>query len=145
MESNRCPFGSVGALIEKDGHYLMLYRSSFPPGLAGIAGHGEPGESPENSLRRELTEEAGIVAGDVELVLHKELPNPCKKGFTSHEWWLYRVHNWTGEPRLMEPDKHTFVKFMSVSEILEHDDRGDMDPAWSMLLREPEIRLIDAS
>ena len=139
---NRCPKGSVGAIIEKDGRYLMLYRISFPPGLAGIAGHGKPGEDPETSMRRELIEEAGIVAEDMQLVLNKVLPNPCKKGYTSHEWWIYRVTTWSGEPRLMEPDKHTFVRFMSIDEIRDHDARNDMDPAWSMILRELEVGLI---
>ncbi len=144
MENNQCPFGSVGAIIEQDGEFLMLYRSSFPPGLAGVAGHGEPDETPEQSLRRELSEEAGIEAGEIELVLHKVLQNPCKKGFTSHEWWVYRVKTWTGEPRRVEQDKHTFVKFMTVDAIRDYDARGDMDPAWSMILREPEIGVLAA-
>ena len=136
MDGNRCPFGSVGAVIEKDGEYLALYRTSFPQGLAGIAGHIEPGETPAQALARELKEEAGITAEAFEEVLHTTLPNSCNKGYTSHEWWLYKVTAWGGEPRLMEPEKHTFVRFVSRDEIRAHAERKDMDPAWVSLFAE---------
>ncbi len=142
---NQCPFGSVGALIERDGAYLMLYRTASNPGLAGIAGHIDAGESPEDALRRELKEEAGIEAGEMELVLHTTLPNPCKKGYASHEWWVYKVTAWSGEPTLMEPDKHAFVKFVSLDDIRGYAQHNDMDPAWQMILRDERVCLISQS
>jgi len=39
------------------------------------------------------------------IVLHDTLPNPCKKGYASHEWWVYQINEWEGEPKVMEPDK----------------------------------------
>ena len=51
--------------IEKDGCYLMLYRNKKQqdPNAGkwiGVGGHIEPGETPEECIRREVTEETGL-------------------------------------------------------------------------------------
>ena len=51
--------------IEKDGKYLMLYRNKkindpCEGKWVGIGGKFEPGESPEQCLRREIFEETGL-------------------------------------------------------------------------------------
>ena len=58
--------------IEKDGAYLMLHRNKKENDLnegkwIGVGGHVEPGESPEECIRREVTEETGLVLSDVKL------------------------------------------------------------------------------
>ena len=50
------------ALLERNGHWLMQLRDDVPgivgPGCWGLfGGHLEPGEGPEQALRRELLEE----------------------------------------------------------------------------------------
>lgn len=129
-----CPGGSVGAWIEKDGTCLMLYRTASNSGIAGIAGHLDPGETPEQALIREVREEAGIEVEEYDLRLHETFPNPCRRGFGAHEWWVFTVTKWRGEPRLMEPDKHRFVRFLSKTEIQDYLDREDADPAWQSFI-----------
>jgi len=78
-----CPRGSIGAVIMKGDEYLVLYRKTFPRGLAFIAGHTEQGEKPEDSFVREVAEESGLVVKAFDLVLHNTFPNPCKRGYDS--------------------------------------------------------------
>ncbi len=55
--------------IRRGGEYLMLHRTKKKNDLnsgkwIGIGGHFEPGESPEDCLRREVQEETGLVLTD---------------------------------------------------------------------------------
>lgn len=130
-----CPRGSVGAVIrDTEGRFLVLYRKTFPQGLAFVAGHGEAGEDPKMSLKREVAEEAGISVKECALVLHETFENPCKNGFGSHEWWVFEITSWEGNPQVMEPDKHAFVRFMRPEEILRYAETGDIDPAWGKFI-----------
>jgi 8-oxo-dGTP pyrophosphatase MutT (NUDIX family) len=60
------PAAAVGAIITTpDGHYLLQHRDDLPqiwyPNHWGLFGGGiEPGESPEEALRRELMEEVSF-------------------------------------------------------------------------------------
>ncbi len=119
---------SVGAIItDPEGRYLVQYRLQHPVGLAMPAGHVDEGESPEKALRRELFEETGLVAVYEKLLFHKFIPGDCAKCHGGHECWAYYVIV-TGEPRLMEPEKHKFVKFMALSEIREYAKHHASDP-----------------
>jgi 8-oxo-dGTP pyrophosphatase MutT (NUDIX family) len=83
------------AMVEKEGHWLLQLRDDLEwivaPGCWGLfGGHLEPGESPEEALRRELLEEISWQAGAVqhrfthrnaERVLHfffATLPDPVE-------------------------------------------------------------------
>lgn len=55
--------------IEKDGKYLMLYRNKKKNDenqgkWIGVGGHFEEGESPDECLLREVSEETGLVLTD---------------------------------------------------------------------------------
>ncbi|MBU6354307.1 MAG: NUDIX hydrolase [Cyanobacteria bacterium REEB498] len=59
------------AILERDGRWLMQLRDDVPgivgPGCWGLfGGHLEPGETPEQALRRELLEEIGWGGGALE-------------------------------------------------------------------------------
>ena len=140
LELNLCPRQSVGAII-RDRYtrekLLCLYRKKHPVGLAGIAGHLDyingngKLEGPFDALKREIREESGLVVTKFShWHIHKILPNPCSRGYDGHEWWVTSVTEYTGVAKLMEPDKHEFVKFMTVDEIMEYIFRNDVDPAW---------------
>jgi 8-oxo-dGTP pyrophosphatase MutT (NUDIX family) len=62
---------SVGAVILNERNQLLLchhtYRREFPWGMPG--GDINPGEDPVDAVRRELWEETGFRAGEVELLL----------------------------------------------------------------------------
>ncbi len=82
---------SVGALIERNGKYLLIDRNVAPFGFAGIAGHVDEGESPEEALIREVKEETGLNVENYELIFEEELDwNWCSRGIDVHYWYFYR-------------------------------------------------------
>ncbi|MDO8507289.1 MAG: NUDIX hydrolase [bacterium] len=91
---------SVGALIEKDGKYLLIERAKPPLGFALVAGHVDEGEEPEVALKREVKEESGLDLESFELITEGELDDTCRRGIAVHYWHLYKcevsgeiVHN----------------------------------------------------
>jgi len=136
---NLCPRGSVGAVIRRGNEILMLERLSYPPGWALPAGHmeidGKTGsrERPEDALGRELEEEIGIRPVSWQLIFQGIIPNPCRHGFDAHEWWVYEITAWLGEPRLMEPTKHRVVEWKKPDFLASLADEL-YDPAWRMLI-----------
>lgn len=141
---NLCPGKSVGAIIKnQDGQFLCLYRLKYPVGLAFIAGHVDPEDkTPENALIREVKEEADLTVKKFKLIANKVLLNPCARGlkeigkdYDGHEWFFYEVEEYEGEPKLMEPAKHKFVKFLSKEELKQYLTANDCDPAWLHYLK----------
>ena len=64
-------FAVALAMLERDGLWLLQLRDDVAgivhPGTWGLfGGHLDPGESPEQALRRELVEEIGWTAGPLE-------------------------------------------------------------------------------
>lgn len=83
---------SVGAVIEREGKYLLIDRVKPPLGFAGVAGHVDNGESPEEALIREVMEESGLKIQSFELLFEEEiLWNSCGSGH-AHYWWLYECN-----------------------------------------------------
>lgn len=81
---------SVGALIEKDGKYLLIDRAKFPPGFAGVAGHIDEGEDEHTALEREVMEESGLKVESSNLLFEKELDwNECRRKINTHYWFLF--------------------------------------------------------
>jgi NADH pyrophosphatase NudC (nudix superfamily) len=81
---------SVGALICRDGKYLLINRALPPPGFACVSGHVDCGETPEQALAREVQEESGLVVTSSSLVLHEQLDwNTCKEHVDVHEWFIF--------------------------------------------------------
>lgn len=133
-----CPGKSVGAIIKNaKGEYLAQYRLKHPVGLAFVAGHIHEGEKPETAMIREVSEEVGLSVVRYSEILHQIFPNECSRGpkeigrqYDGHEWWVYDVTEWNGEPKIKEPEAHKFVKFMSLEEMLPYIKSGETDPAW---------------
>ena len=64
-------------LVEHDGKLLLGRQPRFPEGFySALAGFVEPGESIEEAVKREVLEEAGIVARDVTYVASQPWPFP---------------------------------------------------------------------
>ncbi|MDD5489475.1 MAG: NUDIX domain-containing protein [Candidatus Moranbacteria bacterium] len=81
---------SVGALIEKNGKYLLIDRSNPPFGFAGPAGHVDEGETEIEALVREVREESGLEVKGFKLLFEEYIEwNACKKGMQGHYWYLF--------------------------------------------------------
>lgn len=90
MTTKRCNHTSVGIIVRDGSRLLLIERKKEPPGFAAIAGHVESGESFVDAGFRELTEEVGLEAMSLRLVLHQTFQNQCRRvDGTWHEWRVY--------------------------------------------------------
>lgn len=81
---------SVGAVIIRDGKFLLLNRVKPPFGWAGPAGHVDQGESPEIAIRREVLEETGLQVTHMTLLYVEQIDgNICRHSVICHYWCLY--------------------------------------------------------
>ncbi|MEU7985284.1 NUDIX hydrolase [Streptosporangium canum] len=101
--TKRCDNRSVGVLIaDRSGRYLMFDRNTFPPGVAGAAGHVDDHGSAEDAARIEVSEELGLTVTSLTSV-HLGWPwpvtfwrdNRCRRlpgrfGI-GHRWEIYRA------------------------------------------------------
>ncbi|MFM7362359.1 MAG: NUDIX hydrolase [Cyanobium sp.] len=72
-------FAVALALLQRDGRWLLQLRDDVPgivaPGQWGLfGGHLDPGETPEQALRRELVEEIAWEAGPLTYAFRQERP-----------------------------------------------------------------------
>lgn len=131
---------AVGSIIKNEaGLYLVVYRLKDPKGLAMPAGHIKYGEDAGDAIRRETLEETGIriinMRRNSERLIDIGHHNrQCTRGATFHDWIVFEVLTWEGEPQRCEPDKHEFVRFMSSEEISQYVEKGDVDPSWSKFI-----------
>ena len=81
---------SVGAVIKKDGEYLLIDRAVPPFGFAGPAGHVDQGESEIEAMKREVQEEVGLKIVRCSLLFEEEVGwNWCSKGVDAHYWYVF--------------------------------------------------------
>jgi len=95
--SKICDHTSVGMIVWKEDKLLLIERKKFPFGFAIPAGHVDENKSYEEAAIRELKEEVGLDAGDLELAIEGRKENVCRReGGTWHFWKIYKI-NTTGE------------------------------------------------
>ncbi|MEO1776351.1 MAG: NAD(+) diphosphatase [Pseudomonadota bacterium] len=64
-------------LVTREDHVLLGRQKGWPPGLHSLlAGYIEPGETPEDAVRREVMEEAGVPIGRVDYLASQPWPFP---------------------------------------------------------------------
>ncbi len=81
---------SVGAIIQRNGKYLMIDRNNPPFGFACPAGHIDGNEKPEETVKREVKEETGLEVTCLKLLDEEELNwNWCERGVTVHYWYVF--------------------------------------------------------
>lgn len=82
---------TVGALIERDGKFLIMLKKTWPYLWDMIAGHLTTGEDPAAAVVREVSEETGLRFVEPSRVFQGEIfPEPCRRGVNIHEWYLFR-------------------------------------------------------
>lgn len=128
---------SVGALVKRlEGgkiKYLLIDRTNFPFGFAGIAGHIEKGESKEQALKKEVKEEAGMDITSSKLLFNEELGwNKCSMGIGVHEWFLYEVK---AKGKLVKNKEAKSIAFYSPKEI----KKLELEPVWDYWLKKLKI------
>jgi mutator protein MutT len=109
----------VGALLLKhDGLLRILLgkraatRTFYPNVWDMPGGHCEPGETPEQTLVRELREEIGITPTEWRAAGVVEVPTLADgEGLVLH---LYTVTAWTGSPVNRQPDEHSEIAWFSL-------------------------------
>lgn len=83
---------SAGALIERDGKYLIMKRAVWPRLYATIGGHVDKGETMAQALAREVKEETGLSIQHKRLIFKGMVdPDRCYRGVDRHFWHLYLV------------------------------------------------------
>jgi 8-oxo-dGTP diphosphatase len=110
----------AGGLLVRGDTLLLARRSedrSFYPGVWDvIGGHCDDGESPADTLVRELREEIGITADTFEEIAVLDEPRPAEHGEAAYHMFI--VTEWSGgEPRLLGPE-HSTLCWLNVDDAL---------------------------
>ncbi len=106
--------------VKKDNHTLMLHRVKKDEDIHegkwnGLGGKFEPGETPEECVRREVREEAGL-----------RLENPQLRGLLTfpefdgaHDWYVFvfTAHQYSGE--LLEESREGRLAWIEDERLLE--------------------------
>lgn len=77
---------AIIVIVEYQGACLLGRQAGWPPGrYSTLAGFMEPGEALEDAVRREVTEESGVIVGDVHYHSSQPWPMPASLmiGFTA--------------------------------------------------------------
>ncbi|MGW5187934.1 NUDIX domain-containing protein [Kribbella sp. NPDC004138] len=104
------------AVLVRDGLVLLAHRhplrQAYPDCWGFVGGHVEPGESPDQAVRRECLEEVGVE-------IHDPLPIPL----TVHDPVLdmrgFLVTHWHGEPVIAEPGEHDDLRWFRPSDLAD--------------------------
>lgn len=106
-----------------DGTEVLLQRRGpvpYMPGhwAAAAAGHVEPGETAYDAARREAVEELGITAVDLDFVLTMQRSR-FGPAVEERVDWFFTSRSWSGEPRIVEPDKCAEIRWCRLDDLPE--------------------------
>lgn len=125
---------SAGALIKDGDKYLLIDRATPPFGFAGVAGHVDEGEIPEQAIAREVAEEVGLQVEQSKLLFEEELDwNLCNKGVENHYWYLFECQV-SGELARSERETKS-ARWYTADEIKELT----LEPVWEYWFKKIKI------
>lgn len=111
------PRVGIGVFVIKDGKFLMGHRKgSHGSGTWSIpGGHMEFGESFEETAKREVLEETGLVVDNVRF---GAVTNDVFEQENKHYVTVWVLTDWvSGEPTLTEPDKFIDQEWIDIDDI----------------------------
>lgn len=109
---------SVFVVIEKDNKFLLLRRANtgYMDGWYDLpAGHLEDQEELKVGAARELFEEAGLKVVPADLRLTHVYQNHTSE--PPHYGYMFVAKKWSGEPKIMEPEKCDDIGWFSADEL----------------------------
>lgn len=128
----RHPGGAVALPLDDGGRVLMLrqYRPCIEAWLWELpAGKIDPGETPEDTARRELAEEAGLVARSWR-TLGEVVTAP---GFCDEVLYLYLAQDLVPVPADTEDDEYIEPHWMALDHALALADGGEIRDAKTLV------------
>jgi 8-oxo-dGTP diphosphatase len=115
---------TAAGLLVRDGRVLLGFRAGWKPAWPNhwdaIGGRLEPGETPEQALRREIREEVGVEVDSIALLC--EVTNPASANGPLSTSSIYAVLSWTGGDPANVCDEHSEIAWFTPAEIagLDH-------------------------
>jgi 8-oxo-dGTP diphosphatase len=122
----------VAVVLRRAGQVLLCHRSPgrrwYPDVWDFAGGHVEPGERPEDALRREVAEELGAELEGVDgaPVLHKVDPQ------ASLDLTVWVSRRWRGTVSNLQPEEHDAIGWFEEEQL---DGLSFADPSYLTLLR----------
>ena len=110
--------GGSTVLCEKDGKILFVrqFRYSYKKEILELpAGKLNVGETPKETAIRELKEEAGVIAKDLEL-LFECYPSP---GYTDEIIYIYKANEFTLDEACLDEDEFLSAIWIEKSKVKE--------------------------
>jgi 8-oxo-dGTP diphosphatase len=111
----------VGGLLYRQGRLLLGkrcdHRSSYPGVWDMPGGHVEAGETAEQALVRELSEELGVIPTAWRNVTTLRAPAQSAGSVNPLRLHIFLVTQWRGEPRNAQPDEHERIAWFTADEL----------------------------
>ncbi len=121
---------SVGAIIVRDGKYLLVDRLKIPYGFACVAGHVDEGETPEDAIQREIKEESGLKTEKIELLDEEFIDwNECRRGVRGHYFYVFKTE--AGGMVAFNSQETKSIGWYSIDEI----KKLTLEPVWAYLFK----------
>ncbi len=106
---------AVAALV-RDGLVLLVHRHPsrrwYPDCWDLVGGHVEPGESPDQAVRRECLEELGVH-------IHDPRPIPMTVTDPALAMHAFYVTRWEGEPVNAAPEEHDDLRWFRPGDLAD--------------------------
>lgn len=133
--------GGVGVVAVVDGNVILIrqFRISVEKYVIEIpAGRLEAGEKPEESARRELKEEVGYEAQNLQLISEYY----SGVGFSTEKMYIYLATNLMKRHAAPEIDENIEMLLLPLAEVKEMLSEGKFDDSKTIIgLREAVLRL----
>ncbi|MEJ2028602.1 MAG: NUDIX domain-containing protein [Maritimibacter sp.] len=110
----------VNGLLLRGREVLMAHRSplrkNYPGSWSFPGGHVEHGETLEQALKRELSEEIGVLAQTYSFI--RRFDDPAASADKPVTFHFFVVENWQGEPTNIG-DEHTQIRWVTLDDAIQ--------------------------